>query len=734
MGAKDASPPEYIEGLKNLIDFSPVLSQPLQPQNKKKKNPNSNKSQVKTLNGKGISTSINMSRPFPPEMSALTGMDESQLGAIRNILTSEFPIIQGPPGTGKTFVSVSAIRILLRNLDWKTPIVIAAQTNHALDQLLVLVHQATKAPFIRLGGRSKNEQVSQRTLFNLRRESRKNFFGGKYNRIEARRKEHSRHVEHLFRQCFPDGFLDPHDLLDNDLLTQEQYDSIVHVGWHTGDDTHPRDPFRTWLGDAFLVVQQPRFVPRSNVYESVQDGELLGDNRPGTIDDDERDRLSGVYHPISEKFKGYVRRDLLKPALWERVQTILKRYNDLYRVPHDYRGAVYRYLRTQYIKTRAEDFRNLLHSSVELANEARGVKAQCDAKLVQSHGIPIIGCTTTGLTKYRELLETLKPRVMLIEEAAETREANITSALFDSLEQLILVGDHMQLAPHTDVPGLADEPFNLGVSLFERMVRLDIGHSVLTVQRRMVPEIRQILGPVYPTLTDHPSVADEKVRPPVPGMGNFSTYFLCHSWPEDVTQHLSRVNRDEAQMIAGFVRYLVQNGTSPEKITVLTFYKGQVGCIRERLSKDMILGNLHATKRYRICTVDGYQGEENDVVILSLVRSSAADAPSRVGFLANQNRAVVAISRARRGFYIFGNYWNLIRASPLAKKIWKPVTDVIVNQQRCHRSLRLTCQQHGAVTHIRGQGDWDSIHGGCRAKCTYVYKECGHQCTLLCHP
>ena len=55
----------------------------------------------------------------------------------------------------------------------------------------------------------------------------------------------------------------------------------------------------------------------------------------------------------------------------------------------------------------------------------------------------------------------------------------------------------------------------------------------------------------------------------------------------------------------------------------------------------------------RVTAVDNYQGEENDVIILSLVRNNVEGS---VGFLRTNNRVCVALSRARNGFYAFGNF------------------------------------------------------------------------------
>lgn len=76
---------------------------------------------------------------------------------------------------------------------------------------------------------------------------------------------------------------------------------------------------------------------------------------------------------------------------------------------------------------------------------------------------------------------------------------------------------------------------------------------------------------------------------------------------------------------------------------------------------------------FRIECVDGYQGEENDIILLSLVRSNIEN---NFGFLNIQNRICVALSRARNGLYIMGNMDNLIHSST-----WKDISRIIINQQ-----------------------------------------------------
>lgn len=109
---------------------------------------------------------INVLEGWPS--NAQTTLDNSQQRAIQHIFNRRLAIVQGPPGTGKSHVSVQALRVLLSNMGPDdSPIVISCQTNHALDQLLRHI-AAFEDNFVRLGGRSKDQDVvKERTLYNV---------------------------------------------------------------------------------------------------------------------------------------------------------------------------------------------------------------------------------------------------------------------------------------------------------------------------------------------------------------------------------------------------------------------------------------------------------------------------------------------------------------------------------------------------------------------------------------
>jgi hypothetical protein len=121
--------------------------------------------------------------------------------------------------------------------------------------------------------------------------------------------------------------------------------------------------------------------------------------------------------------------------------------------------------------------------------------------------LDIVAMTTTGACKYREQLRKVKSKIIVVEEAAEVLEAQIVSCLSKETEQLILIGDHLQLQPKVNSFTLSEE-YGLSVSLFERLVSMGVPNVRLNQQRRMRPEIGDIVRLIYPGLKDHPSVSN----------------------------------------------------------------------------------------------------------------------------------------------------------------------------------------------------------------------------------
>ncbi|KAK3694195.1 P-loop containing nucleoside triphosphate hydrolase protein [Podospora appendiculata] len=667
----------------------------------------------------------------------LTTLDPSQLRALHRIISKELAIVQGPPGTGKTFTSVEALKVMLaaRHRRGGPPIIVSAQTNHALDLLLAHCLDAG-AEIVRVGGRTTHPRIKDHTLY----QTRFRWKAGPdthYNMkaLERSRKANISAIQNLVGGFFGDGLLNPKELLDAGVISPAQYDSLCDDTMETHQDLAARGPFALWLGDSLISarITQHRYPSqdeRDEEHAKLVADEFEFDGDLDNIADDEEDQdcIQGIEIKLAHVWTG---REPGHIGAWrDAAIRALRNNDDLYEIEPALRGVVYRHLQAALLASVTPKFTALLAQNVEICRKLKVVKWKRDVQMVNSLQIDIVGCTTTGLTKYRGLLAALHPRSLLIEEAAETREANVISALYPSIQQLILVGDHQQLAPHCDIRWLGAPPYNLNVSLFQRMVNLKTPFVMLNQQRRMKQELRKILSPFYPDLTDHPVVLSQANRPDIPGMGGRNCWFFDHTWPEETNSDQSKFNQEEAQMITGFVAYLVANGTPVEKITVLAFYHGQRKLLLNRLRRhDSLVGNT-----FNVFTVDSYQGEENDVVILSLVRSPCPNHNYAVGFLEDQRRAVVAISRARRGFYLFGNLDNVLGAHERSLNLWGTIWNGFAEQGCANRKLGLpiVCQQHHTETWIKEVDNWGDKSGGCDLKCQQT-RPCGHLCTLKCH-
>ena len=342
----------------------------------------------------------------------------------------------------------------------------------------------------------------------------------------------------------------------------------------------------------------------------------------------------------------------------------------------------------------------------------------------------VIGMTTTCAAKYRSILKEIRPRIVIVEEAAEVLEAHIIASLTPGCQHLILIGDHKQLRPTPAVYDLTKR-YKLDVSLFERMVYVGIQCEMLNVQHRMRPEIATLMKHIYDDLENHESV--EKYED-IKGMKK-NMFFIDHQYIEESgNQSHSHVNEHEAKFLVALCRYLLQQGYKADQIALLTTYTGQMYAIRDCLQEeDAIRESLRAENDpsvggVRVTTVDNFQGEENDIILLSLVRSNKDE---KVGFIKIVNRACVALSRARKGFYCIGNFGLLSKHSDIWKKI---ITDLKASSS-IGNALPVVCQIHNDEISVKTAEDFNTKvpKGGCQRPCA-VRLKCGHACTLECHP
>ena len=249
---------------------------------------------------------------------------------------------------------------------------------------------------------------------------------------------------------------------------------------------------------------------------------------------------------------------------------------------------------------------------------------------------------------------------ILIDEAAQACEVSCLQALQYNPRHVVLVGDPQQL-PATVISRRAQQ-LQFGRSLFERLQDYGCGSIRLTTQYRMHPEIRAFPSRRFydNSLVDAAAVSarpaeayhrDQFLRP-------FLFYDVVGNEARSMGSGTSVRNVKEAEFVVALVRRLYGSipPTSVDKpsVAVVTPYRDQVHEVRRELGKCDALPSPSAVK---VGTVDGFQGQEADVVIISCVRSSGENHGRHVstGFVADVRRMNVAITRAKRSLWIVGN-------------------------------------------------------------------------------
>ena len=258
----------------------------------------------------------------------------------------------------------------------------------------------------------------------------------------------------------------------------------------------------------------------------------------------------------------------------------------------------------------------------------------------------------------------------------------------------------------------------------------------------MRPEICQLMNHFYDDLQNHRTVQTE--RPAIIGVRQ-NLYFVSHRHPEEqVTEGNSKQNKFEAEYVVALAHYLIKQGYKPASITVLVMYLGQRALIARMIKQHPFSKTLQGV---RVHVTDSYQGEENEIILLSLVRSE--NAANSIGFLKIHNRICVALSRARCAMFIAGNLDFLVKN----EEMWQKIHSTLVKNNavgdgtpsqpslfqfpmKCRRlGLLLCCAQHPDDPPVIAKTAKDfqtRPEGGCSKMCG-TRLQCGHPCPKLCH-
>ncbi|MEC9120000.1 MAG: AAA domain-containing protein [Candidatus Thermoplasmatota archaeon] len=257
----------------------------------------------------------------------------------------------------------------------------------------------------------------------------------------------------------------------------------------------------------------------------------------------------------------------------------------------------------------------------------------------------VLCCTCIGVG--HQLLDGRRFSRVLLDEATQATEPASLVPLVRGARQIVLVGDHRQLPP--TVISHRAEKGGLRRSLFERLVAMGIEPMLLDTQYRMHPAISDFPNRTFyqGRLVDGITAAE---RPNPAGLlwndWGVPMAFLPVNGDELLSPDgASKENPAEAGWVAKILENLLQAGDLEEAdIGIITPYAGQVRAIRDALPE--------LNESVEVHTVDGYQGREKEVIIFSCVRSNS---DGTVGFLSDERRLNVALTRAKRGLIVIGD-------------------------------------------------------------------------------
>lgn len=290
--------------------------------------------------------------------------------------------------------------------------------------------------------------------------------------------------------------------------------------------------------------------------------------------------------------------------------------------------------------------RELFAEAGQLRSQIRALEKSVIRAVIDSADVV---CTTTTIDD--ELLGDREFDLVVIDEACQCTLPSIWQAVLRA-DRLILAGDHCQLPPTV----LSDEASKAGMrdSLMERMIDREGEESFrrLTVQYRMHESIMRFSSD---TFYDGSLLADASVKAhrlcDLPGVGESQLTsdpmeFIDTAGAEFDEQleadGESKLNPKEANLIVRLVAEITDAGVAPDQIAVIAPYAAQVRLLRGRLDLPAL----------EIDTVDGFQGREKEVVLLTMVRSNDR---GEIGFLADTRRTNVAMTRARRKLIVIGD-------------------------------------------------------------------------------
>jgi ATP-dependent RNA/DNA helicase IGHMBP2 len=326
---------------------------------------------------------------------------------------------------------------------------------------------------------------------------------------------------------------------------------------------------------------------------------------------------------------------------------------DLKKKAYEFKNLASKYKRS-FGKSERDQRRMLMDESFKMINEAFKTENYIAEKLLDQ--AQVITCTLVGSAFH--MMRERRFETVFIDEAAQALEPASWIPILRA-ERVIFAGDHCQLPATVK----SNEAFRkgLGITLFEKAIKNQQADVMLEIQYRMNDEIMGFSNQEFyhgdlksaEFVKNRRLPVHEPYNAPVEYIDTVGTGYN----EELEIENVSVFNKDEAALLINHLRQLLenlflipQNAENGGQISVgiISPYKAQVVILKELAEKEDIFKKV----KLSVNTVDGFQGQERDVIYISMVRSNDKQ---EIGFLTDYRRMNVAMTRARKKLVVIGD-------------------------------------------------------------------------------
>ena len=291
-----------------------------------------------------------------------------------------------------------------------------------------------------------------------------------------------------------------------------------------------------------------------------------------------------------------------------------------------------------------------------LSEEAKHLKFYIINDILSSASV--IACTLVGASNKN--ITTLRFNTVFIDEATQAIEPATWIPILKS-DRVIFAGDHCQLPP--TIKSYKAAKNGLETTLFEKAIKRNNADIMLNEQYRMNNKIMNFSNQYF---YDNKLFANETVRDWKIFDNDLPIEFIdtagCGYTEQVDSKTKSTFNKEEVELLfLHFDTYLIKLKelgiiNTIKDIGIISPYKAQVNLLRNDISEYIAFTDI--LEKTRVNTVDSFQGQERDIIYISLVRSNEQ---GKIGFLSDVRRMNVAMTRARKKLVIIGDSATICR-------------------------------------------------------------------------